>query len=88
MNNFLIIAIVFAILILMALAALSWIAWSAKKTLIRGGTAWSAKNMPINRSSPNDQSASGQKRSSSMLESISNQTNEYLNDEEEFKENS
>ena len=88
MNHFLIIGIALAILIFIALLGIFLFAWSAKKTLLRGETAWSAKNIPIRRSDfDSNMKRSDQRIPSSMLESISDQTREYLTSEEELNEN-
>ena len=86
MNQFFLIAVSLAILSLLTLGILFLLAWSAKKTLLRGETAWSAKSIPINRRGFKDKSKSKKESSFSMLQSISEQTREYLNYEEEFNE--
>ena len=87
MNQFLVIGIAIVFILLLALAGLLILAWSAKKTLIRGGSTWSAKSIPIKRSPLNPKKrTSTHQGASSMLESISELTREYLNSDEEIKE--
>tara|TARA_Y100001968_G_scaffold331769_1_gene387588 strand:+ start:1350 stop:1616 length:267 start_codon:yes stop_codon:yes gene_type:complete len=78
MNQFLIIFIILAIISIVIYSFL-FLAWSAKKTLLKGTTTWSAKNLPIKRS----KKYSNKEGSSSLLESISIQTREYLISEKE-----
>ena len=87
MNHFLLIALAVAILAILSIGVLFLLAWSAKKTLIKGETAWSAKSIPINRTNLKGRPKSDRENASSMLESISEQTREYLNYEEELNEN-
>ena len=87
MNPFLSIGIALVIFFILAVLFLALTAWSAKKTLIRGGSTWSAKSIPIKRSPLNSKKiTSAHQGASSMLESISDLTREYLNSDEEIKE--
>ncbi len=81
MSHFLIIGCVVTIVFFLILIGSFLLAWSAKKTLIRGGSTWSAKKFPIRRrnSDPNN------KQASSLLESISVETSQYLQSEEDPK---
>ncbi|WP_320665023.1 hypothetical protein [Prochlorococcus sp. MIT 1223] len=84
MNQFLITFIAIALFVCFAVALLLLFVWSAKKTLIKGGTAWSAKDFPIKRNSSRSitQRELGDS-ATSLLESISDETKEYLKAEEE-----
>ena len=82
MNQLLTLVIVIAIIFLTVIAATLYL-WSAKKTLIRGGTSWSAKEMPIKRSQ-----YQRKKNDSSLLESIASETNDYLKSENQLNEKS
>ncbi len=75
MNPFLSIGIALVIFFILAVLFLALTAWSAKKTLLKGETAWSAKLLKIKRKS--HKSNSGEE--SSLLKSISNQTDDFLN---------
>tara|TARA_Y100001968_G_C19083168_1_gene584016 strand:+ start:110 stop:379 length:270 start_codon:yes stop_codon:yes gene_type:complete len=89
MNQFLIFGIALVILVFIASLAFLLFAWSAKKTLVRGETTWSAKNIPIRRKGFNSSSKRAEKAiPSSMLQSISDQTREYLTSDEELNEKS
>tara|TARA_Y100001968_G_C18839342_1_gene472786 strand:- start:109 stop:354 length:246 start_codon:yes stop_codon:yes gene_type:complete len=74
MNQFILILIAILILAIIVFLGLFFFAWSAKKTLLRGETAWSAKNIPIRRNKPSNR----RERGSSLLEAIYEETNEYL----------
>ena len=52
-------------------------AWSARKTLLKGGDTWTAKNLKIKRNEQNI-SKNKKKNSSKFLESIYKQTDEFL----------
>ena len=83
MNQYLIAAALILLLAALAVIALFFFAWSAKKTLIRGGTTWSAKDFPIKRKSyTSANNRANNIESSSLLESISDQTSEYLSSED------
>ena len=58
-------------------------AWSAKSTLLKGETTWSAKSMPIKR----NKSRSKKEFSTSLLEQISDQTSNYLGSDESINRN-
>ena len=81
MNHLFLIVLILAVLSIIILFLFLLFAWSAKKTLVRGETAWSAKNIPIKRS----KNITKKDRESSLLESISIQTRDYLISEEEGK---
>tara|TARA_Y100001968_G_C19299184_1_gene688178 strand:- start:441 stop:608 length:168 start_codon:yes stop_codon:yes gene_type:complete len=49
-------------------------AWSARKSLYKGGVAWSAKELPIKRNTAN--------KDSSLLKEIEVQSNEFLKEQE------
>ena len=74
MAKFILILIAILIFALISVSVLLFLAWSAKKTLLRGETAWSAKNIPIKR----NKASRNIDRGSSLLEAISEETNEYL----------
>tara|TARA_Y100001968_G_scaffold169146_1_gene154900 strand:+ start:2213 stop:2482 length:270 start_codon:yes stop_codon:yes gene_type:complete len=80
MNQYLIILIAFAIFSFIAFSAIVLLAWSARKTLIKGGTSWSAKTIPMRkRVSSQNNGNSKTRKDVSILEKISEQTSEYLN---------
>ena len=79
MNLLLIFAIGISLFTLITIAALFYL-WVAKKSLIRGGTSWSAKEIPIKR----NRSQSKNKETSSFLESIASQSKDYLESEEQL----
>tara|TARA_Y100001968_G_scaffold125129_1_gene114112 strand:+ start:574 stop:843 length:270 start_codon:yes stop_codon:yes gene_type:complete len=79
--NLLIIFFTIAIISIFLLVIFFLFAWSAKKSLLRSEAAWSAKNIPIKRSQSKDK----KQISSSLLQEISMQTNEYLTTEDEIK---
>mgnify|MGYP001167717617 CR=1 FL=1 len=79
MQQLLLIGIALAMLAALAIFGFLFFAWSAKKTLVRGETAWSAKKIPIKRK----RFDSKKKRSDSFLESISAETSEYLKSKDE-----
>tara|TARA_Y100001968_G_scaffold331726_1_gene387406 strand:+ start:848 stop:1099 length:252 start_codon:yes stop_codon:yes gene_type:complete len=83
MNQYLIALALLVAFAAISLIALFFYAWSAKKTLVRGGSSWSAKDIPIKRkdSSLRKKIETNVGRAS-LLESISDQTSEYLNSEE------
>ena len=81
MNQLIFIFIILGVISIFLFLLFILFAWSAKKTLIRGEAAWSPKNLPIKRSK-NTLKRDG---SSSLLESISIQTRDYLISEEEAK---
>ena len=66
MKVFLIVISIF----LLTLSIVAYIAWSAKKTLIRGGVAWSAKKLPLRRNKNN--------LKSSLLSEIEEQSRDFL----------
>ena len=73
MNNFALVFIGIIILIFITLALILFIAWSAKKTLIRGGVAWSARELPLKRNK--------KPSTSSLLKEIEIQSEEYLKEQ-------
>ena len=80
MNNFLLFCIAIAIFLVFAVIIFLFFIWTANKTLIRGGSTWSAKKMPISHKDSSSNYRDPRKgESTSMLESISKETNEYLN---------
>ena len=66
--------IIFLILIILALAFLGIMAWTARKTLYKGGIAWSAKQFPIIRNQ--------KRKDSSLLNEIAMQSSEFLKEQE------
>ena len=68
------ILIIFLIFIILAAAFLSIMAWSARKTLYKGGIAWSAKQLPIIRNR--------KRKDSSLLNEIAMQSSEFLKEQE------
>ncbi len=60
---------------LIILVIISLIIWSERKTLIRGGISWSAKELPLRRGKT--------KEDSSLLKEIDLESSKYLNELEE-----
>ena len=57
MLNFLIIIGSVCIVLIILLTLFLLFAWSARKTLLRGGVAWSAKELPLKRNKKENDSA-------------------------------
>ena len=57
-------------------------AWEAKKSLLKGGVAWSAKKIPIKRS---DKSTNKDRKTKSknILEEIDFESNEFLKNQKD-----
>tara|TARA_Y100001968_G_scaffold229942_1_gene212769 strand:+ start:399 stop:647 length:249 start_codon:yes stop_codon:yes gene_type:complete len=68
-------------LIVIGITFFVFFAWSAKKTLFKGQSVWSGKNIPIQRKG--NREASKKPNGNQFLKSISLQTSSYLNDQEE-----
>ena len=66
--------IIFLIVIILVLASIAIMAWSARKTLYKGGVAWSAKELPITRNR--------KRKDSSLLSEIALQSKEFLEEQE------
>ncbi len=77
-----IILLLLALLLIASVVVLFYFAWSAKTTLSKGQTSWSAKSIPIKR----NKFIPKTKKNSSLLEVISNQTSEYLESKEDTSE--
>ena len=75
MSNFLIIigSVLFIFVVLVVLFLI--FAWSARKTLLRGGVAWSAKELPLSRNN--------KEKGSALLKKIDNESSDFL---ENYKE--
>ena len=71
------ILIISFIVIILGLVFFLLMAWSARKTLYKGGVAWSAKELPIKRNTANNDS--------SLLKEIEVQSNEFLKEQENEK---
>ena len=82
MNQILLLGFAIVILFLIIVIVFFLYAWSAKKTLLKGQSSWSAKNLPIRSKKSNLR----RDKDFSLLESISSKTNEYLQSEEELSE--
>ena len=74
----LLIILIFITFILLCLIALTLFFFSARGTFIKGQSAWSPRNMPIKRKDKNLISKKDSNKAT-LLESISSQTNDYLN---------
>tara|TARA_Y100001968_G_C18768928_1_gene441243 strand:- start:33 stop:278 length:246 start_codon:yes stop_codon:yes gene_type:complete len=78
MGKFILIVIAILIVAIISVSVLLFLVWSAKKTLLKGETAWSSKNIPIKR----NKVSRNIDRGSSLLETISEETNQYLGGQE------
>ena len=70
--------IILFLTIITLLFSIIFIAWSANKTLLRGGVAWSAKELPIKRKQ--------KLKGNSLLEEIENESNQYLKEQKSIDE--
>ena len=82
MKNLLFLIIAIIAIAFATLAAIAFLAWSAKKTLLKGQMAWSAKDLPIVRKKVNPLNKKEAKDNElKLLSEIANKSNEFLKSE-------
>ncbi len=82
MSTFLIISITLVLSFLICIVIFLYFAWSAKRTLLKGQTSWSAKKIPIKRTELKLKKTI----SNTLLERISAQTSDYLSSDQDLNE--
>ena len=82
MNSLLIVFLIISCLFIITLLVFLYMAWEAKRSLLKGGVSWSAKKINITRSSRNGE-RDKKPKGNNILEDIDRQSNEFLRSQQD-----